>query len=110
MPPAKATGGHYKYTVIAGTPEKMLEHCLETRIEISTSLNNGGHFGSAEFGDGSLYNGSGSTGYSSASSTIRGQPSCLASILDPNIADTFLEDLLLTRAIYMPTPVSQSFN
>ncbi|XP_076359028.1 rap guanine nucleotide exchange factor 4-like [Tachypleus tridentatus] len=34
--PKGAEGGssHYKYTVMAGTPQKMLEHLLETRIDV----------------------------------------------------------------------------
>ncbi|KAI1283781.1 Rap guanine nucleotide exchange factor 4 [Halotydeus destructor] len=74
--PAGSGPGHYKYLVIAGTPEKMLEHCLETRVDIST-------FQTVK---------------------INGRrPSTLNTHLDPGSGDTFLEDLVLTHVIYMST-------
>jgi len=67
-------GSHYKYMVIAGTPEKMLEHILETRIDIlnDQELN-----------------------FNSSFSFSR-------NLFDVNSTkDTFLEDFLLTFIIFI---------
>ena len=65
---------HYKYMVIAGTPEKMFEHILETRIDI---LND------QEFNANSSF-------------------SFLQNVFDQSPAkDTFLEDFLLTFIIFI---------
>ncbi|XP_074593766.1 exchange protein directly activated by cAMP [Brevipalpus obovatus] len=78
-------GSHYKYMVMAGTPEKMLEHLLETRIDnqMDIPLDNP-------------------------------LSSCLTSPLrNPmdklSFQDTFLEDFLLTHIIFLPIPVLIAF-
>nr|XP_045601752.1 rap guanine nucleotide exchange factor 4-like isoform X3 [Procambarus clarkii] len=65
---------HYKYTVMAGTPQKMLEHLLETRLD--------GRRGSA--------------GVEMAEVNLR---RC-----DLATTDLFLDDFLLTHIVFMPYP------
>ncbi|XP_042213028.1 rap guanine nucleotide exchange factor 4-like isoform X3 [Homarus americanus] len=65
---------HYKYTVMAGTPQKMLEHLLETRL------------------DGRR----GSTGVEVAELPLR---RC-----DMATTDLFLDDFFITHIVFMPYP------
>ncbi|XP_069942106.1 rap guanine nucleotide exchange factor 4, partial [Cherax quadricarinatus] len=65
---------HYKYTVMAGTPQKMLEHLLETRL------------------DGRR----GSVGLEMADLPLRRY--------DLATTDLFLDDFLLTHIVFMPYP------
>ncbi|CAN7996456.1 unnamed protein product [Ixodes hexagonus] len=65
---------HYKYLVMAGTPQKMLEHLLETRIDSRTE--------------------------ETAAWIVPLVPWATRSL---SLADTFLEDFLLTHVIFMPS-------
>ncbi|RWS06253.1 rap guanine nucleotide exchange factor 4-like protein, partial [Dinothrombium tinctorium] len=83
--PANGSGSHYKYTVMAGTPEKMLEHLLETRIDVLNDPD---------------------IGIKNSQQHQQGASSLSPSVFDSSTtSDTFLEDFLLTRIIFLPTPM-----
>lgn len=74
---SNSSTSHYKYMVMAGTPEKMLEHLLETRIDIQAEVLDDSSFSWPQF---------------------------IRNPLDKqSLEDTFLEDFLITHIVFLPT-------
>ncbi|XP_053204374.1 rap guanine nucleotide exchange factor 4-like isoform X2 [Panonychus citri] len=81
--PVNHYSSHYKYMVLAGTPEKMLEHLLETRIDVTSS---------AREMVSNVFNKRPGNGNSTNTLTLEN----LSGV------DTFLEDFILTHIIFLP--------
>ncbi|XP_071445766.1 rap guanine nucleotide exchange factor 4 [Hetaerina americana] len=91
---------HFKYTVMAGTPQKMLDHLLETRLDgRGVSKRSRGSAGGDEDEEGGADDDEDGEDDDDDANDDRAPPPSSIHIS----ADPFLDDFLLTHIIFMPT-------